>query len=214
MITVFIVEDNKDIQGLLRAILKKDDDYAFVGLVATGEEALKNIPEILPDVVLMDIGLPGIDGIECVRQLKKECPNVEFIMCTVYDEDEKVFEALKAGANSYILKKSKPEILLSAIREVYEGGSPMSSDIARKIVLKLQQPSRQEVKTLFKISNREEEILHQLSKGFTYNEIADILFISVKTLKKHIYNIYEKMHVDNKVEALNKYFGKWYNGKK
>lgn len=209
IISVFIVEDNKDISALLQAVVKKDEEYLCVGTASTGEEALKMIPDCLPDVVLMDIGLPGMNGIECVRQLKKECPGVEFIMCTVYDEDEKVFEALKAGATSYILKKSKPEILLSAIREVYEGGSPMSSDIARKIVMRLQDTDSKNVKEKFKISNREEEILVQLSKGYTYNEIADILFISVKTLKKHIYNIYEKLHVDNKVEALNKFFGKY-----
>lgn len=209
MITVYIVEDNKDISALLQSIVQKSKQYYFAGSCSSGEEALIKIPELLPDVVLMDIGLPGINGIECVRQLKKDCPNVEFIMCTVYDEDEKVFEALKVGANSYILKKSKPEILLAAIQEVYEGGSPMSSDIARKIVMRLQQPSQEQVKSKFKISNREEEILVQLSKGFTYTEIADILCISVKTLKKHIYNIYEKLHVDNKVEALNKFFGKY-----
>lgn len=209
MITVFIVEDNKDISGLLQSIVQKSTQYYLAGFCNSGEEALERIPEILPDVVLMDIGLPGINGIECVRQLKKNCANVEFIMCTIYDEDEKVFEALKAGANSYILKKSKPEILLNAIKEVYEGGSPMSSDIARKIVMRLQHPNQEQTKTQFKISNREEEILIQLSKGYTYTEIADILCISVKTLKKHIYNIYEKLRVDNKVEALNKFFGKY-----
>lgn len=209
MIAVYLVEDNKDINALLQSIVVKKEDYQLVGCSYDAEEALKKIPELLPDVVLMDIGLPGMNGIECVRLLKKECPSVEFIMCTVYDEDEKVFEALKAGATSYILKKSKPELLLNAIQEVYEGGSPMSSDIARKIVMRLQQSNSQQVKTEFKISDREEEILQQLSKGYTYTEIADILFISVKTLKKHIYNIYEKLHVDNKVEALNKYFGKY-----
>lgn len=209
MITVYIVEDNKDIGALLQSIVHKNAEYEFSGLSMSGEDALKKIPELLPDVVLMDIGLPGMNGIDCVRQLKKECPSVEFIMCTVYDEDEKVFEALKAGATSYILKKSNPELLLNAIKEVYEGGSPMSSDIARKIVMRLQESNSDKVKLQFKISNREEEILIQLSKGYTYTEIADILFISVKTLKKHIYNIYEKLHVDNKVEALNKYFGKY-----
>ena len=127
-------------------------------------------------------------------------------MCTAYDEDEKVFLALQSGANSYILKKSKPEVLLSAIQEVHEGGSPMSSDIARKIVMKLQQtPATTKVE--YHITNREEEILEQLSKGLTYTEIADKLFISIKTLKKHIYNINVKLHVDNRVEAINKFYG-------
>ncbi|AQG82319.1 LuxR family transcriptional regulator [Spirosoma montaniterrae] len=207
IISVLIVEDNPDIQLLLRTIVSRDDEYVCVGVVATGTEALRRIPELLPDVVLMDIGLPDLSGIECVRKLKPLCPNVEFIMCTVYDEDEKVFESLEAGANSYILKKSKPELLLTAIREVHEGGSPMSSDIARKIVAKMQrsQPPRPD----YHITPREAEVLTMLSKGLTYAEVADGLFISVKTLKKHIYNIYEKLRVDNKVEALNKFFGKY-----
>lgn len=207
MISVFIVEDNPDIQLLLRAIVSRDDEYLCVGVVPLGAEALERIPELLPDVVLMDIGLPDLSGIECVRRLKPLCPNVEFIMCTIYDEDEKVFQSLEAGANSYILKKSKPELLRTAIREVHEGGSPMSSDIARKIVAKMQRKDR--VRADCGITPREVEVLTKLSKGLTYQETADGLFISVKTLKKHIYNIYEKLHVDNKVEALNKYFGKY-----
>lgn len=207
MISVVIVEDQKDIQGLLKSIVSRNEDYACLDVCSTGEEALQKIPELLPDVVLMDIGLPGINGIECVKKLKPVCPNTEFIMCTAYDEDEKVFLALQSGANSYILKKSKPEVLLNAIKEVHEGGSPMSSDIARKIVMKLQQTPETN-KEQYHITNREEEILEQLSKGLTYVEIADKLFISIKTLKKHIYNIYEKLHVDNKVEAINKFYGK------
>lgn len=155
----------------------------------------------------MDIGLPDISGIDCVRKLRPLCPNVEFIMCTVYDEDEKVFQSLEAGANSYILKKSKPELLLSAIREVFEGGSPMSIAIARKIVAKMQR--KDDTRVTYGITPREVEVLTMLSKGLTYTEVADSLFISVKTLKKHIYNICEKLHVDNKVEALNKFFGKY-----
>lgn len=207
MISVFIVEDNPDIQLLLQTIVSRDDEYACVGVVPTGTEALRRIPELLPDVVLMDIGLPDVSGIDCVRKLKPLCPNVEFIMCTIYDEDETVFQSLEAGANSYILKRSKPELLLSAIREVYEGGSPMSSDIARKIVARLQR--KDQARTQYHITPREVDVLTMLSKGLTYTEVADGLFISVKTLKKHIYNIYEKLHVDNKVEALNKFFGKY-----
>ncbi|GAB3495453.1 response regulator transcription factor [Spirosoma knui] len=207
MISVLIVEDNEDIQLLLQTVVSRTDEYICVGVVSTGADALKRIPELLPDVVLMDIGLPDISGIDCVRRLKPQCPNVEFIMCTIYDEDEKVFQSLEAGANSYILKKSRPELLLTAIREVHEGGSPMSSDIARKIVAKLQRKDK--TRTDYGITPREEDVLVKLSKGLTYSETADQLFISVKTLKKHIYNIYEKLHVDNKVEALNKFFGKY-----
>ena len=207
MISVLIVEDHEDIQLLLQTVVSRDANYTCVGVVSTGADALKKIPELLPDVVLMDIGLPDISGIDCVRKLKPICPNVEFIMCTIYDEDEKVFQSLEAGANSYILKKSKPELLLTAIREVYEGGSPMSSDIARKIVARMQRNDKARINC--GLTPREEEVLGKLAKGLTYAETADQLFISVKTLKKHIYNIYEKLHVDNKVEALNKFFGSY-----
>ncbi|WP_373515501.1 LuxR C-terminal-related transcriptional regulator [Persicitalea sp.] len=155
----------------------------------------------------MDIGLPDISGIDCVRKLKVLCPNVEFIMCTIYDEDENVFQSLEAVANSYILKKSKPELLRTAIREVHEGGSPMSSYIARNIVTKIQHKCQ--VRTDYGITPLEVDVLTMLSKGLAYQEVADGLFISVKTLKKHIYNICSKLHVDNKVEALNKFFGKY-----
>ena len=207
MISVFIVEDNPDIQLLLRTIVGRDEGYFLAGVASNGAEELEKVPELLPDVVLMDIGLPDLSGIDCVRKLKVLCPNVEFIMCTVYDEDEKVFQSLEAGANSYILKKSKPELLRTAIREVHEGGSPMSSDIARKIVTKIQRKGQ--VRTDYGITPREVDVLTMLSRGLTYQEVADGLFISVKTLKKHIYNIYSKLHVDNKVEALNKFFGKY-----
>ena len=207
MISVLIVEDNADIQLLLQSIVSRHEGYCCVDVVSTGADALRKIPELLPNVVLMDIGLPDISGIDCVRRLKPICPNVEFIMCTVYDEDEKVFQSLEAGANSYILKKSKPELLLSAIQEVFEGGSPMSSDIARKIVARMQR--KDQPRTDYHITPREVDVLTMLAKGLTYTEVADGLFISVKTLKKHIYNIYEKLHVDNKVEALNKFFGKY-----
>jgi two-component system, NarL family, response regulator LiaR len=205
MITVFIVEDNKDILQLLKTVVASNSDYYCAGEATTGSKALETIPEVLPDVVLMDIGLPDINGIDCVLQLKKKCPKTEFIMCTAYDEDEKVFKALEAGANSYILKRSNPQLLLQAIKEVMEGGSPMSPDIARKIVSRFQQKT--DAKEKYHITPKEEEVLQLLSVGHTYEEIADKLNITTKTLKRHIYNIYEKLHVDNKMEAVNKFFG-------
>jgi two-component system, NarL family, response regulator LiaR len=206
MISVFIVEDNEDIMTMLKTIVESNKNYSCVGAAFTGTKALQQIPEILPDIVLMDIGLPDINGIECVKKLKVKCPQTEFMMCTVYDEDEKVFEALKAGANSYILKRSKPELLLRAMEEIMEGGSPMSPDIARKIVRRFHQKAN--TKEQYHITPKEEEVLNLLSKGHTYEEIAHQLNITVKTLKKHIYNIYEKLHVDNRVEAINKFFGR------
>ena len=207
MISVFIVEDNPDIQLLMQTIMCRDDEHVCVGIVGTGTEALRRIPELLLDVVLMDIGLPNLSGIDCVRKLKPLCPKVKFIMCMIYDEDETVFQSLEAGANSYILKKSNPELLLIAIREVHEGGSPTSSDIAHKIVTRLQRNGQ--VRADYRITPREVDVLTMLSKGLIYAEVADGLFISVKTLKKHIYDIYEKLHVDNKVEVPNKFFGKY-----
>lgn len=208
MITVAIVEDNKNIGQLLEDAVNSHEDYHCVARFDSAEAAVKGIPDLLPDVVLMDIGLPKMNGIEAVKQLKPVCPNVEFMMCTVYDEDENVFEALEAGANAYILKRTGHTELLEAIKDLHEGGSPMSSDIARKVVQKMQQSAKADMKALYGITKREEEILGYLAKGLLYREIANALFISEKTMKKHIYNIYEKMHVNSKVEALNKYYGR------
>ena len=148
-----------------------------------------------------------MDGIECVRKLKLLCPRTEFVMCTIYDEDEKVYQALEFGATSYILKRSKPEFLLQAIREVYAGGSPMSPDIARKIVQRFQKTTT-DIVTEAHITPREMEILELLSTGALYKEVADKLGISINTLKRHIYNSYEKLQVDNKTVAFNKVFKK------
>ena len=172
-----------------------------------GEEALKGIPELQPDVVLMDIGLPGINGIDCIKQLKPTCPRTEFLICTIYDEDEKVYQALEYGASSYILKSSKPEFLLQSILEVHNGGSPMSPDIARKLVQRFRQKENKNVAVL-NITPREKEILELLSQGLFYKEASDQLGISINTLKRHIYNMYQKLQVDNKTEAINKVFGK------
>ncbi len=205
MITLALVEDHLPIQELLRATLQTEPDYVCIGVFSTGGAAIEAIPDLLPDVVLMDIGLPDVNGIECVRRLKPLCPGTEFVMCTVYDEDEKVWQALEYGASSYILKRSKPDFLLSAIREVHAGGSPMSADIARKIVRRFQH--RPERENVYGVTARERQILESLSKGHLYKEVADALGISINTLKRHIYNLYEKLHVDNKVEAINKVFG-------
>jgi len=161
----------------------------------------------------MDINLgDGESGIECVRELKPENPEVLFMMCTVYEEDEKIFEALNAGANGYILKKTTPVKLLDAIKELYEGGAPMSSQIARKVVNAFQVKNVSETgsqgKSINVLSNRENEILELLAKGMLYKEIASFLFISQETVRKHVYHIYEKLHVNNRVEAINKFYGR------
>jgi two-component system, NarL family, response regulator LiaR len=207
LITVCIVEDRKDIRESLKILVNEAGDCACIGDFTNGEDAVKEIPELQPDVVLMDIDLPGINGIDCIRQLKPLCPRVQFMICTVYDEDEKIFDALAAGANSYILKRSDSDTLINSIRDLHNGGSPMSSDIARKIVRQFQKalPSEKED---YHLTDREKEILELLAKGLTYQQTADKIFISGKTIKKHVYNIYEKLHVNSRTEAVNKYFGR------
>ncbi|HWB94824.1 MAG TPA: response regulator transcription factor [Puia sp.] len=216
-ISVCIVDDNKDIRSALEQIILMAEGYTLAGSYSDAEEALQKIPAAKPHVVLMDINLgDGESGIDCVRQLKPQYPEILFMMCTIYEEDEKIFEALKAGANGYILKKTAPGKLLDALRELYEGGAPMSSQIARKVVNAFQvrstadttsanTPARTAISIL---SNRENEILELLAQGMLYKEIAGRLFISQETVRKHVYHIYEKLHVNNRVEAINKFYGR------
>jgi len=216
VITVCIVDDNKDIRTALEQIILMSDEHKLVGSFASAAEAMDMIPVLRPNVVLMDINLgEGETGIDCVRQMKGDNPDILFMMCTVYEDDEKIFEALSAGANGYILKKTAPQKLLEAIKELHDGGSPMSSQIARKVVAAFQtraaeaQNSENSIAaSLSVLSNREKEILELLAKGMLYKEIAAKLFISQETVRKHVYHIYEKLHVNNRVEAINKFFGR------
>ena len=210
-ISVCIVDDNSDLRNALEEIVEMSEGYRCVGTIGTAEEAISQIPILRPDVVLMDINLGGSQsGIDCVKALKQQIPATNFMMCTVYEEDEKIFEALSAGASGYILKKTAPARLLESIRELYLGGAPMSSQIARKVVAAFQKKSAAAGShdELDELSNREKEILEQLSKGLMYKEIAAELFISPETVRKHVYHIYEKLHVTNRIEAVNKYFGR------
>jgi DNA-binding NarL/FixJ family response regulator len=207
-ISVCIVEDNKDIRQALEQIVMMADGFIMLGSFPNAEEALTGLPQLLPQVVLMDINLGQMSGIECVGLLKPKFPEMLFMMCTVYEEDEKIFEALAAGANAYILKKTTPSRLLEAIRELYEGGAPMSSQIARKVVAAFAPKPQIHNQSLDTLSNREAEILQLLSKGLLYKEIAHQLNIAQETVRKHVYHIYEKLHVNNRVEAVNKYFGR------
>lgn len=215
-ISVCIVDDNKDIRSALEQIILMAEGYTLAGSFSDAEEALQKIPLVKPDVVLMDINLgDGESGIDCVRQLKPQNPEILFMMCTIYEEDEKIFEALKAGANGYILKKTAPGKLLDSLRELHEGGAPMSSQIARKVVNAFQGRTSPEAsgntttgKTISILSNRENEILELLAQGMLYKEIAARLFISQETVRKHVYHIYEKLHVNNRVEAINKFYGR------
>lgn len=210
-IPVAIVEDNNDIRLALEQIVDMSDYCELAGSCINGEEALIKLPILNPRVVLMDIHLGGISGIEVVRELKAAYPEILFMMCTIYEDDEQIFEALSAGASGYILKKTPPAKLLESIQELMDGGSPMSSQIARKVVAAFQNkkstnPSSES--SLDMLSKREKEILEMLSKGLLYKEISDAIFISTETVRKHVYHIYEKLHVTNRVEAVNKFFGR------
>ncbi|MGC4101682.1 response regulator [Ferruginibacter sp.] len=201
-IKVAIAEDIDDIRNGLQLIINSTEGYSCDCVCKNGNEAIEKIAQNKPDVVLMDINMPGINGVEAVRILKQQLPATQFLMCTVYEEDEHIFDSLKAGATGYILKKTQPAKLLEAITEIYNGGSPMSSTIARKVMVsfadnKVKQP-------IDDLTEREKEILNQLARGMQYKAIAAQLSLSVETVRTHIRNIYEKLQVHNKQEAIQK----------
>lgn len=206
-ITLAIVEDLNEVREGLRQFISLNPEFTVLDTFATAEEALYDIPRLKPDIVIMDINLPGMTGIECIRQVKSKSPATQFMMFTVYENDEKVFEALKAGASGYLLKNTGLVQMIEALKELYNGGSPMSSNIARKLVTMFRQQQKEEA-PLEVLSNRENEVLLLLSKGLLYKEIADQLSISTGTVRQHIHKIYEKLHVQNRTEAINRAFGK------
>ena len=209
-ISVCIVDDNRELRNALEEIISMSEGYKCQATLGTPEEAMHQLPILKPDVVLMDINLGSTEsGIDVVRNLKPRIPGTNFMMCTVYEENEKIFEALSAGASGYILKKTDPAKMLDAIRELYAGGAPMSSQIARKVVAAFQKPAPgKEDQQLDVLSSREREILEHLSRGLMYKEIAAELFLSPETVRKHVYHIYEKLHVNNRVAAVNKFYGR------
>jgi DNA-binding NarL/FixJ family response regulator len=203
-IAVSIVEDDASLRGILGEWLRAADGFRFVGAHASGEQALGALPAEKPSVVLMDINLPGISGIECVRQIKPQMPDTQFVMLTVYEDPDHIFKALTAGASGYLLKRTPRADLLAALKDVHAGGSPMNSNIARKIVQSFQRfntsPSETE-----NLSPREREVLELLARGYLYKEIADSLHISVPTVNTHIRRIYEKLHVRSRSQAVAKF---------
>jgi DNA-binding NarL/FixJ family response regulator len=206
MISVAIVEDIKEIREGLCLLIDNSNDFLCKEVYSTAEEALKGLQQSQPDVVLMDINLPGMNGIDCVRQLKQHCLNTQFIMSTVYEDGDTIFESLKAGATGYLLKKTEPVKILEAIKEVYAGGSPMSSQIARKVIATFQpKPGIDDADIL---TPKEKEILKALSKGLRYKEIAFEMHISIETVRSHVRRIYEKLQVQSRTEALNKVYGR------
>lgn len=204
-IRVAIVEDDNDIRQSFEAIIGSAPGYACLKTYDNAEAAVADIPALKPDVVIMDIHLPSMSGIDAVRILKEEMPSLQIAMCTVYEDDEHIFSALRAGASGYLLKRTTPDKLLEAVGDLYRGGSPMSSEIARRVVASFQKTTAPSPE-LAALTPREKEILDLLAKGYLYKEIAAELFISIETVKRHIHNIYEKLHVQTRTEALNKVF--------
>jgi DNA-binding NarL/FixJ family response regulator len=206
-ITIVIVEDLNEVREGLGNFLSLDPDLLVVGAFKTADEAGEGIIQLKPDVVIMDIHLPGINGIDCIRQIRSRVPATQFMMFTVYENDEKVFEALQAGASGYLLKSTGLPHIIEALKELHRGGSPMSANIARKLVKVFQQPrSATPSPDTQALSPRETDILHLLARGLLYKEIADQLSVSTSTVRQHIHHIYEKLHVQNRTEAINKMY--------
>ena len=204
-ISVAIVEDNNDIREAMHMLINGSVGFSCTAVYTNADEAAIELPKTTVDIVLMDINLPGISGIECVALLKDKMPHSHFMMVTVFEDDDNIFNALKAGASGYILKRTSPMQILEAVREMHEGGSPMSPEIARRVVNSLQKGKNQNTEIL---TEREKQILDFLAKGFLYKEIAANLSVSYETVKKHIQNIYQKLQVQNKIEAINKLYTK------
>jgi DNA-binding NarL/FixJ family response regulator len=203
-IAVSIVEDDVRVRGSLVKLIDGAPGFRCVSNHSSAEDALREIPKHKPDVVLMDINLPGINGVECVRQLKPSLPATQIIMLTVYQNTEHIFNALAVGATGYMLKQTPPAELLAAIKEVHAGGSPMSGHIARKIVQSFQKPAPDSTGSE-SLSPREAEVLELLAKGFLYKEIAESMKVTYATVHTHIRHIYEKLHVRSRTEAVAKH---------
>jgi len=204
-ITVSIVEDNEKLRTTLARMLDRADGFKCLSHYGSAEDALKGLPQDAPDVVLMDINLPGMNGVECVQQLKQIRPESQIVMLTAYEDTENIFNALAAGATGYLLKRTPRAEILEAIREVRTGGSPMTAHIARKVVQSFQRPDAPPQPAENNLSPREQEVLDCLSKGFLYKEIAEKLGISYETVHTYIRRIYEKLQVRTRTEAVAKF---------
>src|SRR5882672_4984386 len=204
MISVSIVDDEKDLRESIATFVNGSPGFRCVSAYSSARAALQGLPADAPDVVLMDINMPGMTGIECVAQLKTAMPAIQIVMLTVYEDTDKIFKALSAGASGYLLKRLTPDKLLEAIRDVHAGGSAMSSSIARKVVASFQKTSPPGQNHAH-LSPREEMVLDLLANGFTYKLIADQLGISIDTIRTYLRRIYEKLHVQSRTEAVAKY---------
>jgi DNA-binding NarL/FixJ family response regulator len=205
MTNIVIVEDDPDFRAALTNFINETGEYRCVCVYSSAEDAVKLIPQLQPDVVLMDIHLPDMSGVECTRQLKALCPAIQILILTVYEDNEQIFGALKAGANGYLLKRAEPAEILRAIQEVRLGGAPMSRQIASRVVESFHEPLRTATSPEYNLSQREEDILEELSKGYTTKEIATRLSISSHTVHTHLQHIYSKLHVRSRTEAVLKF---------
>jgi DNA-binding NarL/FixJ family response regulator len=203
--TVVLVEDDQGLRNELIVTLKRASDVECLYAVNSGEEALNKIPKNPPNVVLMDINLPGISGIDCIAELKAKVPLMEILMLTVYEDSDLIFRALKAGASGYLLKSSPPETLFSAIHDVSSGGSAFSSHIARKVVHYFQAVEKPPLADAKKLSPQEVTVLELIASGFINKEIADKMGVSLSTVKTYVRRIYGKMHVHSRIEAMNQH---------
>lgn len=204
-INVGIVEDLKDVAEVLCDSINDETDMVCNQVYNNAEEAMVFLPRNPVDVVIVDIGLPRASGLEVIKKVGAECPNTQFCMFTVYDDDEKIFKSIHAGAKGYILKGDDSKMIINSIRELYQGGSPMSHNIARRIInyfTTIQPPVQHKALPL---TERESQLLELISKGLMYKEIGDKLGITIGTVKQHIHKIYEKLQVNNKIEAINKF---------
>lgn len=207
VIRVSIVEDDSTIRETLRSLFLFEEGLEPFTVHSTAEDALLRLRESCPDVILMDINLPGQSGIDCVRQMSQQCRSTQYLMYTVHDDDQRVFEALKAGANGYILKSSTPDEIIAAIRELNAGGAPMSAHVARRVVQQFR-PASAKGDGAEVLSDREGTVLELLAEGLLYKEIGERMGITTGTVKQHIHRIYGKLHVQNRTEAVNRYFGR------
>jgi len=200
-INVVIIEDNNDIRNSLTILINGSAGFSCTSSFANAEDAIREIPNLNPDVAIVDVHLPQGSGIDAITALKPVCGKTQFMIFTIFEDDETVFKALKAGASGYLLKNTSPEKILTAITDIHQGGSPMSGQIARKALQSFIQPKSNP--TIELLTQRENEILNLLAKGYRYKEIASKIFISIETVRTHIRNIYEKLQVDSRTDALN-----------
>jgi DNA-binding NarL/FixJ family response regulator len=207
-VRISIVEDEPTIRETLAFLLNGDEQFELVRTYPNAEAALEGLPADDPALVIMDIGLPGMTGIDCIRVLDGRLPGAQFLVYTMHDDDQRVFDALKAGANGYLLKTSTPDEIIEALHELLEGGAPMSTAVARRVINHFRPMQDVHSPANEVLSDKEYGILQLLAEGLLYKEIADRMHITIGTVKQHIHRMYQKLHVQNRVEAVNRYYGR------